>query len=97
MSFFADTIEKEPKTGFYAPDFVIEIEGKTIDAPTKVDVLSIKVTLEIEKIAGATIKFNNWDDRKVGFKYSDKPELFVDSRVRLQVGYVGFLVPLLVG
>jgi phage protein D len=97
MSFFPDTIEKEPKTGFYAPDFEIEIEGKAIDRPTKVDVLSIKVTLEIEKIAGATIKFNNWDDRKVAFKYSDKPEWFVDSRVQLKVGYRDYLVPLVVG
>jgi phage protein D len=97
MSFFADTIEKEPKTGFYAPDFEIRIEGETIDAPTKVDVLSIKVVLEMEKITTATIKLNNWDDRKIAFKYADLSTFFVDSRVNLKLGYVGKLEPLLVG
>jgi phage protein D len=97
MSFFADTIEREPEIGFYAPDFLIEVEGKPLDPTTKGDVLSIKITLEIEKIASATVKLSNWDDQKGEFKYSDSDGLDANNRVHLKLGYVGKLVSLLEG
>jgi phage protein D len=97
MSFFADTIEKPPQTGFYVPDFLIEVEGRPLDPTTKGDVLSIKLTLELEKIAGATVKLNNWNDQKREFKYSDLSALDAGKRVHLKLGYVGNLVSLLEG
>jgi phage protein D len=97
MSFFADTIEREPQIGFYVPDFLIEVEGKPLDPTTKGDVLSIKLTLEVEKIASATVKLNNWNDQSREFKYSDSTGLDAGHRVRLKLGYVGKLVALLEG
>lgn len=97
MSFFADTMEERPQTGFFVPDFLLKIEGKPLDPTSKGDVLSIKLILELEKMTSATIKLNNWDDREIRFKYSDLKAFFVDSRAQVEVGYVGDMHPLLVG
>ena len=37
---------------YYAPDYKIEIEGRTLDAETKGDVLDIKVTMEKKNLTG---------------------------------------------
>lgn len=97
MSFFADTMEERPQTGFFVPDFLLKIEGKPLDPNTRGDVLSIKLVLELEKMTSATIKLNNWDDQKIEFKYSDLKAFFVESRAQLEIGYVGNKQPLLVG
>jgi phage protein D len=97
MSFFAGTIEGLPPTGFYAPDFLVEVEGKALDPETKGDVLSLKVVMELEKMTSADIQLNNWDDKKVWFKYSDQTGLYVGNRVHVQLGYAGRLVSMLRG
>ncbi len=97
MSFFAETIEGLPPTGYYAPDFLVEVEGTALDPDTKGDVLSLKIVMEIDKMTSADIQLNNWDDKKVWFKYSDRSGLYVGRRVHVQLGYAGRLLSMIRG
>lgn len=97
MSFFASTIEGLPPTGFYAPDFLVEVENEPLDPETKGDVLSLKVVMDIDNMTSAEIQLNNWDDKKIWFKYSDRSGLYVGNRVHVQLGYAGRLVSMLRG
>ena len=97
MSFFPGTIEGLPPTGYYAPDFLVEVEGKPLDPDTKGDVLSLKVVMDLENMTSAEIQLNNWDDKKIWFKYSDQSGLYVGHRVHVQLGYAGRLMSMLSG
>lgn len=97
MNLVSGRIEGLPPTGFYAPNFLIKVEGKALDQVTHGDVLSLKVTMEIGKMTSADIQLNNWDDRKVSFKYSDQAGIFVGDRVEVQLGYADRLVTVLQG
>ncbi|HYD37113.1 MAG TPA: hypothetical protein VEA60_05840 [Allosphingosinicella sp.] len=97
MSLFAGTIEGLPPTGFYAPDFLVEVEGSPLDPETKGDVLSLKIVMDLENMTSAEIQLNNWDDKGVWFKYSDRSGLYVGHRVHIQLGYADRLVSMLRG
>lgn len=97
MSFFAGTIEGLPPTGYYAPDFLVKVEGAPLDEETKGDVLELKVVMDLENMTSAEIKLSNWDDKKVWFKYSDRSGLYVGHRVDVELGYAGRLVSMLHG
>ncbi|UZK70312.1 hypothetical protein OKW76_04505 [Sphingomonas sp. S1-29] len=97
MSFFPGTIEGLPPTGYYAPDFLVEVEGQPLDPDTKGDVLSLKIVMDLENMTSAEIQLNNWDDKKIWFKYSDQSGLYVGRRVHVQLGYAGRLMSMLRG
>ncbi|MFZ5744009.1 MAG: phage late control D family protein [Pseudomonadota bacterium] len=105
MSFFAQTIAGLPATGFYAPDFLVEVNGAELDphassdpnAASKGDVLSIKVTMALDELTSAEIQLNNWDDKAVWFKYSDRPSPYPGDTVLVKLGYAGALRALLHG
>jgi uncharacterized protein len=86
-----------PPVDYYAPDYKIEIEGRTLDAATKGDVLDIKVTMDLKNLTGFALTINNWDDRKfdehkLGFKYSDTDTFDVGNRIHVQMGYANRLL-----
>jgi uncharacterized protein len=97
MSFFATTINGLPPTGHYAPDFQVEIEGKPLDPESKGDVLSLKVVMDLENMTSAEIELNNWDDRRVWFKYSDQSGIYVGNRVHVKMGYADRTLSMLEG
>ncbi len=97
MSFFASTIAGLPPTGFYAPDFLVEVKSEELDPESKGDVLSIKLVMALGEIASAEITLNNWDDKAIWFKYSDRPSPYVDDPVLIRLGYAGRTIPLLNG
>src|SRR5262249_5155120 len=77
---------------YYAPDYKIEIEGRTLDAEAKGEVLDVKVTMDLENLTGFDLTINNWDDRKIDFKYSNTDTFDVGNRIHVQMGYAGRLL-----
>jgi len=87
--------------GGYAPEFAVDVEGKPLDETTRNDVIQLRVTMDIQNMASFDVTFNNWDDRKLRFKYSeDEPgaEAFQLGRVvQIRLGYADKLVPVVTG
>ena len=84
-------------TDYYAPDFLLEIEGQELDPATKGDVLEVKVVMDIENMTSAQLTVNNWDDVAFDFKYSDTTTFDVGNRVHVQLGYADRLRSMLRG
>ena len=84
-------------TDFYAPTFQVEVEGQALDPLTLGDVLEVRVEMDLEHLSSCDLTINNWDDRKIDFKYSDKPTFDVCNKVHVQLGYADRLVSMLHG
>ena len=82
---------------YYAPDFLLEVEGQALDPKSKGDVLEIKVTLDIDELASVDVKLNNYDDTSFDLKWSDAKLFRLGSRVHVKLGYVDALVSVLRG
>src|SRR5919197_3558018 len=95
-----EAVAVSPDAG-YAPEFRVEVAGTPLDETTKNDVLQVHVTMDIENMASFDVTFNNWDDRKLRFKYSeDEPgaeALQLGRVVRIRLGYADQLVPVVTG
>jgi phage protein D len=90
----AESIERESglPTDYYAPDYLVEVDGRALDAEAKGDVLDLKVTLSHQEIASFELTVNNWDDRNFGFKYSDTDTFDLGREVHVQLGYADRMV-----
>ena len=86
-----------PSTDYYAPDYKVEIEGLELDPETKGDVLDLKVVMDKDNLSSFDLTMNNWDDRRLEFKYSDSPAFSVGQRVTVSMGYADGLVPMVRG
>lgn len=86
-----------PTTTYYAPDYLIEVEGQTLDAETKGDLLEVKVTMDLNHLAHFDLTVNNWDDKSLSFKYSDTKTFDVGNRIHIKMGYAGNLLSMLNG
>lgn len=86
-----------PSTDYYAPDFLVAVEGREIDPESKGDVLEVKVTMDLENLTSCELTINNWDDRNFFFKYSDTRTFDVGNRVHVSMGYANALRSMLRG
>lgn len=82
---------------YYAPDFLVEVEGKALDPGSKGDVLEVKVTLSLDEVASVDVKLNNYDDTAFELKWSDSKLFRLGNRVHVKLGYVDGLVSMLRG
>jgi phage protein D len=82
---------------YYAPDYLIEVEQQALDAQTKGDVIDLKITLAKDSIGSFSLTINNWDDKQLGFKYSDGKTFALGNRIHVKLGYAGNLVSVLRG
>lgn len=73
----------------YAPTFTIVIAGLEADDSTKNDVIDLKVRRDLEQMSGFDLTLNNWDDRELVFKHSDKKDFQVGNKVEISLGYAG--------
>src|SRR5580704_15781340 len=82
-------ISARPDVSYYAPRAIVQVQGLTLAQQVIADILSITVTLEIDKLASFTLEVNNWesDPTKLGFKYSDTALFDVGHTVHIQLGY----------
>lgn len=76
-----------PDVEYYAPSYVVRVEGEELDPESKGDVLELRVSLGIEELASFEMTVNNWDDRHLTFKYSDSPVFDMGRRVEVMLGY----------
>jgi Bacteriophage probable baseplate hub protein len=76
-----------PPTSYYAPDYRIEVEGRELDPESKGDVLEVKVVMDMVNMSSFDLTINNWDDKRLRFKYSDTATFDVGNRVHVQMGY----------
>ena len=67
---------------YYAPEFVVEVEGRALDPAQKGDVLEIKVVLSVDELASVDLKLNNYDDSTFDLKWSDS---VLPSQLHFQV------------
>ena len=86
-----------PDVDYYAPNYEIKVEGVELDPATKGDVLQLKVTMEKKSLTSFNLTVNNWDDRTLGFKYSDGDTFFIGRRLHIKMGYADRLVSMVRG
>lgn len=86
-----------PSTDYYAPDFRVEVEGEVLDPESHGDVLQLKVTMDMDNMTSFDLTINNWDDKRVDFKYSDGDTFSVGRRVHVLMGYAGGLLSMVAG
>jgi phage protein D len=79
-------------TDYYAPDYKVEVEGRELDPEAKGDILEVKVTMDLKNLTGFELTVNNWDDKRLAFKYSDTATFDVGNRIHVQMGYASRLV-----
>ena len=86
-----------PSTDYYAPNYKIEVEGRELDPASKGDLLEVKVTMDLKDLTHFDLNINNWDDKKLAFKYSDTATFDIGNRVHVQMGYAGELKSMVQG
>jgi len=82
---------------YYAPDFLVEVEGTALDPASKGDVLEVKVVMDIDALASVDLKLNNYDDTAFDLKWSDSELFRLGNRLHVKLGYSDRLVSMLRG
>lgn len=82
---------------YYAPDYLVELRDRPLDAETRGDVIDLKVTLSKSAIGSFQLTINNWDDKRLAFKYSDGDTFALGNEVHVKLGYVDRLVSVMRG
>jgi phage protein D len=82
---------------YYAPDFVVRAGGQIVDPTTKGDVLQISVTLDEKNPASFNLNISDWDDVKLGFKYSSTDKFNPGKPVTIDLGYANELQRVVTG
>ena len=70
-------------TDFYAPRFVVSVEGEQLTQEQIADVLTCKVTTDINNLTSFDLSINNWDAEKFELKYVDTEKFFVGRRIAI--------------
>jgi len=84
-------------TDYYAPEFVVEVEGTPLDPASKGDVLEIKVEMDLKELTSVDLKINNYDDTAFDLKWSERAEFAIGNRVHVQMGYADRLCSMIRG
>lgn len=98
----ANPLEKSglPQTDFYAPAFRIKVGNKDLPLETLKEILEVKVTMDMENMAGFDfVVANPWHykDPEVEFKYSDSKLFDLGNLVRVEMGYVDRMLTMVTG
>jgi Bacteriophage probable baseplate hub protein len=94
-----------PHTDYYAPSFRVEIDGEQLSPQTNGDVLSLKVSMDIDNMTSFEICVANWVDAATprtaetldGFKHSDSNRFDPGRQVHIKMGYADRLVSMVTG
>ena len=89
-----------PNTDYYAPNFLVEIEGKELSPQTIGDVLELKVVMDIDNMTSFDLTVANSYDPRLGFnsfKYSDSSIFDVGHQVHIKMGYASNMVSMVTG
>jgi phage protein D len=86
-----------PGVDHYAPTYRVEVNGAQLSPESNGDVLQLKVGMELNGMSNFSLSFNNWDDQKLQFKYSDSPTFNIGAEIKIYMGYPDELVPMITG
>ncbi len=84
-------------TDYYAPEFIVEVEGRPLDPASKGDVLELKVEMSLTELASVDLKINNYDDTAFDLKWSEREEFAIGNRIHVQMGYADRLCSMIRG
>jgi phage protein D len=84
-------------TDYYAPEFVVLVDGQQLDPTTKGDVLEIQVTLDEHNPASFSLTISDWDDANLTFKYSDSTTFDPGREITIDLGYADRLQRVITG
>jgi phage protein D len=82
---------------YYAPEFIVRIDGQILDPTTKGDILQIGVVLDEKQPASFTLSVSDWDDARLTFKYSSNTLFDPGRTVTIDLGYTSRLVRVMSG
>lgn len=82
---------------YYAPEFVVQVDGRVVDRTTKGDVLQISVTLDEKNPASFSLTISDWDDVDLKFKYSSTRTFNPGRPVTIDLGYANRLQRVVTG
>jgi phage protein D len=83
--------------GYYAPGFLVRVNGKPLEPVLVGDVREVKVVLSIKDLATVDLTMNNYDQETFDLKYSDSDLFSIDNPVYVELGYADRLVPMISG
>ena len=91
-----------PHTEYYAPRFIVEIDGKQFSPKTNGDILSLKVKMDMDNMNSFDLTIanpyvTNPNNGGIGFKYSDSTTFNIGRQVHIQMGYGDPLVCMVTG
>lgn len=82
-----------PATNYFAPYFVVEVEGREVRPERRADVVQLKVTLGIQELASCELVLNNWDELALDFR----GDFDIGRTVKVQMGYTDFFTTVFFG
>jgi phage protein D len=82
---------------YYAPAFVVEVDGKPLDQRTNGDVLEVVVRMDLDKLTSAELKLNNYDDQTFDLKWTDSDAFAIGKSVHVRLGYADRLISVMRG
>ena len=82
---------------YYAPAFVVEVDGKPLDERTNGDVLEVVVRMDLDKLTSAELKLNNYDDQTFDLKWTDSDTFAIGKSVHVRLGYADRLISVMRG
>jgi phage protein D len=89
-----------PKSDFYAPAFKITVQGKDLAPDTLKEILEVRVVMDMENMTSFDFTIANpwhYRDPETFFKYSDAKLFDLGNLVRVEMGYVDRILPMVTG
>lgn len=75
-----------PDTEYFAPWFVVLVEGREVRPERRADVTEVKVNLDIGEISTCELALDNWDEEAFDFR----SDFDVGRSVTVQIGYADY-------
>lgn len=82
---------------YYAPEFVVEMEGTALDPRSRGDVLEIMVRMGLRELTSVDLKLNNYDDQTFDLKWTDSDKFEIGRRIHVQLGYADRVLSMMRG
>jgi uncharacterized protein len=78
-------------------DASVHVNGTALPQSAWADLRSITVQEDLDAMSMFTLELYNWDERRLRFTWSDSSVLAVGGEVRIALGYVDALQPVMIG
>ncbi|MDW4909510.1 contractile injection system protein, VgrG/Pvc8 family [Streptomyces sp. ADMS] len=85
------------KTAESVPDLDIRCDGVRLPPDARLDVESVTVLEDLEALSMFTLTLRNWDSERLAVSWSDSPLFAVGTEVRISLGFIGDVHPVMTG